>query len=148
MFVLNGNVDRIAKTLKSCGLTEYESKVYFTLLLTERSKMWELSKKSSAPQSKVYWTVEGLRDKGLVDVNEEMPKTVAPRRFEPYLSKRINKKQKEISNLIESGNSIRDMIYGLRPIARDTRTSIASSSRSTGENFKADRAVKETESEI
>jgi sugar-specific transcriptional regulator TrmB len=117
MFVLNGNADRIVKTLKSCGLNEYESKVYFTLLLTERSKMGELSKKSSVPQSKVYWTVEGLRDKGLVDVNEEMPKTVAPRRFEPYLSKRINEKQREISNLIESGNSIRDTIYGLKPVA-------------------------------
>ncbi|MFY9300459.1 MAG: helix-turn-helix domain-containing protein [Candidatus Nitrosotenuis sp.] len=117
MFVLNGNADRIVKTLKSCGLTEYESKVYFTLLLTERSKMGELSKKSSVPQSKIYWTIESLRDKGLVDVDEEMPKTAIPRKFEPYLSKAINEKQREISNLIESGNSIRDTIYGLRSVA-------------------------------
>ena len=117
MFVLNGNADRILKTLKSCGLNEYESKVYFTLLLTERSKMGELSKKSSVPQSKVYWVVEGLRDKGLVDVSEEMPKIAVPRRFESYLSRAINKKQKEISNLIESGNSIRDTIYCLKPVA-------------------------------
>lgn len=117
MFVLNGNADRIVKTLKSCGLNEYESKVYFTLLLTEGSKMGELSKKSSVPQSKVYWVVEGLRDKGLVDVSEEMPKIAVPRRFEPYLSKAINEKQREISNLIKSGNSIRDTIYGLRPVA-------------------------------
>ena len=117
MFVLNGNADRIVKTLKSCGLNEYESKVYFTLLLTEGSKMGELSKKSSVPQSKVYWVVEGLRDKGLVDVSEEMPKVAVPRKFEPYLSKAINEKQREISNLIKSGNSIRDTIYGLRPVA-------------------------------
>jgi len=117
MFVLNGNADRIVKTLKSCGLNEYESKVYFTLLLTEGSKMGELSKKSSVPQSKVYWVVEGLRDKGLVDVSEEMPKVAVPRRFESYLSKTINEKQREISNLIKSGNSIRDTIYGLRPVA-------------------------------
>jgi sugar-specific transcriptional regulator TrmB len=117
MFVLNGNADRILKTLKSCGLNEYESKVYFTLLLTERSKMGELSKKSSVPQSKVYWVVEGLRDKGLVDVSEEMPKIAVPRRFESYLSRAINEKQKEISNLIESGNSIRDTIYCLKPVA-------------------------------
>lgn len=117
MFVLNGNADRILETLMSCGLTEYESKVYFTLLLTEKSKMLELSKKSSVPQSKIYLTVDGLRDKGLVDVNDEMPKTATPRKFEPYLGKAINEKQKEISNLIESGNSIRDIIHGLRPIA-------------------------------
>lgn len=79
--------------------------------------MGELSKKSSVPPSKVYWVVEGLRDKRLVDVSEEMPKIAVPRKFEPYLSKAINEKQKEISNLIESGNSIRDMIYGLRPVA-------------------------------
>lgn len=117
MFVLNGNADRIVKTLKSCGLTEYESKVYFTLLLTQRSKMWDLSKRSSVPQSKIYITVEGLREKSLVDVVEENPKTVAPRRFEPYLSRRINEKQREISDLIEAGNAVRDTIYGLKPIA-------------------------------
>jgi HTH-type transcriptional regulator, sugar sensing transcriptional regulator len=79
MFVLNGNADRIVKTLRSCGLTEYESKVYFTLLLTQRSKMWDLSKRSAVPQPKIYLTVEGLVEKGLVDVIEETPKTVAPR---------------------------------------------------------------------
>jgi sugar-specific transcriptional regulator TrmB len=118
MFVLNGNAERILKTLKSCGLNEYESKVYFTLLLTERSKFGELSRKSSVPQSKVYWVVEGLRDKGLVDVDESvMPKMVAPRGFETYLSKSINEKQREVSNLVESGNWIRDTIYGLKPVA-------------------------------
>jgi len=117
MFVLNGNADRILETLMSCGLTEYESKVYFTLLLTEKSKMLELSKKSSVPQSKIYLTIDGLRDKGLVDVDDVMPKVATPRKFEPYLAKAINEKQKEISNLVESGNSIRDIIYGLRPVA-------------------------------
>ena len=56
-------------------------------------------------------------DKGLVDVSEEMPKIAVPRRFESYLSRAINEKQKEISNLIESGNSIRDTIYCLKPVA-------------------------------
>lgn len=117
MFVLNGNADRILKTLKSCGLTEYESKVYFTLLLTERSNMGELSRKSSVPQPKIYLTVEGLREKGLVYVVDEFPKTVSPTKFESYLNRKISEKQREISNLIESGNSVRDTIHGLRPVA-------------------------------
>ena len=117
MFVLNGNADRILKTLKSCGLTEYESKVYFTLLMTERSKMGELSRKSSVPQPKIYLTVEGLKEKGLVYVVDEFPKTVSPEPFASYLSRKINEKQNEISNLIESGNSIRDTIHGLKPVA-------------------------------
>lgn len=117
MFVLNGNADRILKTLKSCGLTEYESKVYFTLLLTERSNMGELSRKSSVPQPKIYLTVESLKEKGLVYVIDEFPKTVSPTKFEPYLNRKISEKQREISNLIESGNSIRDTIHGLKPVA-------------------------------
>ena len=116
MFVLNGNADRILQTLMSCGLTEYESKVYFTLLLTERLKMGELSRKSSVPQSKIYLTIDGLRDKGLVDVNDEMPKTAAPRKFEPYLGKAIKEKQKEISKMVHAGSLIKDMVDGLRPI--------------------------------
>lgn len=117
MFVLNGNADRIVMTLKSCGLTEYESKVYFTLLLTEKSKMGELAKKSSVPQSRVYWTIESLRDKGLVDVTDEMPKVAMPRRFESYIRKMVNEKQREISNLIEGRNFIMNTVYSLRPVA-------------------------------
>jgi sugar-specific transcriptional regulator TrmB len=117
MFVLNGNAGRVLETLKSCGLTEYESKVYFTLLLTGRSKMGILARNSSAPQPRIYWVVEDLRRKGLVDVDESRPKTATPRQFGPYLSERINEKQKEISQLIEAGNSIRDTVYCLRPIA-------------------------------
>lgn len=100
MFVLNGNADRILQTLKSCGLTEYESKVYFTLLLTERSKIGELSRKSSVPQPKIYLTVESLKEKGLVYVVDEFPKVVSPEPLAPYLSRKINEKQKEILNLI------------------------------------------------
>lgn len=116
MFVLNGNADRILKTLKSCGLTEYESKVYFTLLLTERCKMGELSRKSSVPQSKIYLTVEKLQERGLVDVDENKPKTTIAMGLEPYLSRAIDKKQREISDLIESGKLIRDIVYCLKPI--------------------------------
>src|SRR2546426_11402122 len=84
MFVLNGNPGKVLKVLGSCGLTEYESKAYFTLLLTDREKMWELSKKSSVPQSKIYLVMDSLKYKGLVDLSAECPKTSSPRPFEPY----------------------------------------------------------------
>ena len=116
MLVLNGNAEKVVKILKSCGLTEYESKAYFTLLLTDRAKMWDLSKKSSVPQSKIYFTIEGLERKGLVYVKDEIPKTASARPFEPYLAKAINSKQKEISKLVDNGNIIRDMVYSLRPV--------------------------------
>lgn len=115
MFVLNGNAERVVKLLKSCGLTEYESVAYFTLLLTEKANLGSLAKMSSVPQSKIYLTVDRLAEKGLVKVNEEFPKTASARPFEPYLSKAINSKQKEISELIETGNNVREMVYSLKP---------------------------------
>jgi sugar-specific transcriptional regulator TrmB len=117
MFVLNGKSEKVLGLLKRCGLTEYESKAYFTLLLTERSKVWDLSKKSSVPCGRLYATVESLREKGLVRTAGEFPKIVLPEPFAPYLSRKINEKQMEISNLIEAGNEIRETVYCLRPIA-------------------------------
>lgn len=117
MFVLNGSSEKVIGLLKKCGLTEYESKAYFTLLLTDRAKVWDLSKKSSVPNAKLYLTVENLKGKGLVQIIEEFPKMVLPEPFEPYLSMKINEKQKEISELIETGNLIREIVYSLKPVA-------------------------------
>ena len=114
MFMLNGNSEKVVRLLKSCGLTEYESKAHFTLLLTDRAKMWELSKKGSVPQSKIYLTVDGLEKKGLVYV-KETPKTASAKTFETYLSKTINSKQKEISELIDFGNIVRETVCSLKP---------------------------------
>lgn len=116
MFVLNGNADRIVRTLMSCGLTEYESKVYFTLLLTGRSKVGALPKPSSVPQSKVYWTIQSLYDKGLVDVIETCPKIAIPKNFEPYVNREIKRKEKEVSEMVKSANLIKDTVCGLRPM--------------------------------
>ena len=117
MFVLNGNSEKVVGLLKRCGLTEYESKAYFTLLLTDRSKVWDLSKKSSVPNGKVYLTVENLKEKGLVQTVAEFPKVISPEPFQPYLSMKINEKQREISELIETGNLIREIVWSLKPVA-------------------------------
>jgi len=121
MYVLNGKSEKILGLLKRCGLTEYESKAYFTLLLTERSKVWDLSKKSSVPNGRLYVTVESLREKGLVRTAGEFPKVVLPEPFAPYLSRKINEKQMEISQLIEAGNEIREVVYCLKPVAMKFR---------------------------
>ena len=117
MFILNGNAERVIRTLRTCGLTEYESKVYFTLLLTDRSKMLDIAKKSSVPQSKIYSVIDSLDDRGLVDVSEDGLKTARARELEQYLSREINARQKEISKMIDAGNLIGEIIRSLRPIA-------------------------------
>lgn len=74
MFTLNGNQNKILKMLKKCGLNEYQSKAYFTLLITGKSKAWDLYKRSSVPQSKIYYVVEELKEKGLVEVEAGSPR--------------------------------------------------------------------------
>ncbi|MFY9300040.1 MAG: helix-turn-helix domain-containing protein [Candidatus Nitrosotenuis sp.] len=117
MYALNGKSEKILGLLKKCCLAEYESKAYFTLLLTKRSKVWDLSKKSSAPSGRVYVPVESLREKGLVRTAGEFPKVVLPEPFASYLSRKINEKQMEILQLIEAGNEIRETVYCLKPVA-------------------------------
>lgn len=116
MFILNGNADRILKTLRSCGLTENESKVYFTLLLTERSKIGDISRKSAVPQSKVYWVVESLADKGLLSLYGDRPKFAETKSLEPYIKSAMREKQREMSELADAGQLIQDTVYKLRPM--------------------------------
>lgn len=117
MFVLNGNSEKIVGLLKKCGLTEYESKAYFTLLLTDREKMGNLCRRSGIPQSKIYWVVEGLESKGLVNQVNDFPKTVSALPLEPYLSMAINSKQKEIAEIVYRGKELQEITRALKPVA-------------------------------
>ena len=85
--------------MKKCGLNEYESKAYFTLLISGKSKAWDLYKRSSVPSSKIYYVVEELKEKGLVEVEGWKPKTISPKDFSKYLRNTIKTKQKEIKSL-------------------------------------------------
>ena len=116
MFVLNGNREKILKMLKSCGLTEYESKAYFTLLLTGKSRAWDLSRKSSVPHSKIYCAVDELEEKGLAYTEGWKPKIIYPVGFKQYLDRRIVQKQKEIKELKEIRSEIGRTISSLKPV--------------------------------
>ncbi|MDO7976584.1 TrmB family transcriptional regulator [Oceanotoga teriensis] len=59
-------MENILNTLKMFGFTEYESKVYITLLKTGKSSGYEISKNSSVPRSKVYNILEILIKKGCI----------------------------------------------------------------------------------
>jgi len=116
MFVLNGNSKRVLKMLKTGGLTEYESKAFFTLRLTGELGMWELSKRSSVPQSKIYMVADSLQQKGLVDVSEERPKTITPRSLKRYLRSRICEKRREVQRLESLEMELSEISEGLKPI--------------------------------
>ena len=117
MFVLNGNQKKILYMMKKCGLNEYESKTYFTLLISGKSKAWDLYKRSSVPNSKIYPVIEELKRKGLVEIEGWKPKMISPKDFSKYLRNTIKTKQKEIESLEKFCKEVSEMVYSLKPIA-------------------------------
>ena len=66
------------KQLKQLGLTEYEIKVYLTLLKEGPKKGGEISKLSKVPHGKTYESLESLEKRGFVSVFPVKPKVFSP----------------------------------------------------------------------
>jgi len=61
--------------LTRLGLTEYEAKIYATLIKTGPKTAGELSFLSGVPRTKLYGSVRGLERKGLVKVLNQKPES-------------------------------------------------------------------------
>ena len=59
-------METIVNLMKKFGFTDYETKVYTTLLQIGQATGYEISKMSNVPRSKVYNTLETLYQKGFV----------------------------------------------------------------------------------
>lgn len=64
----------VIEYLKDLGLGEYQSKVFATLALKGPMKAIDTARESAVPQSKIYWALEQLIAKQLVEVLEGRPK--------------------------------------------------------------------------
>ncbi|MGC8812123.1 MAG: TrmB family transcriptional regulator [Candidatus Aenigmatarchaeota archaeon] len=64
----------LLEAFKEFGLSEYETKVYNTLIFLGPSKVGRISKISKVPQSKIYGVLEELTEKQLVEVFDGRPK--------------------------------------------------------------------------
>ncbi|QLG63375.1 TrmB family transcriptional regulator [Halorarum salinum] len=62
------------EALGQLGLTEYEAKCFVALTRIARGTAKEISQLSGVPRSRVYDTVDGLNERGLVDVQESDPR--------------------------------------------------------------------------
>jgi len=58
---------KVLKTLKKIGLTEYESKIYLTLIKHGTQTAKEISKKSKVPKNRIYDSVEFLKERCLIE---------------------------------------------------------------------------------
>jgi len=76
MHVVNGEEREIVNMLKGFGSSEYEEKMYFTLLTIGEDKVLKITRKASVPQSKACDALDSLREKGFVELADaERPKT-------------------------------------------------------------------------
>ncbi|MBS7287727.1 MAG: TrmB family transcriptional regulator [Candidatus Freyarchaeota archaeon] len=69
----------VKRALEKAGLTGYEAEVYITLVMEGALTAREASRRSSVPYSRIYDVLEGLEEKGWVQVRGGRPKLYAAR---------------------------------------------------------------------
>lgn len=108
--------EEILRTLISCGLSEYESKVYTSLVFLGTSKAGTISKDSDVPQSKIYEVLEQLMEKQLVQVFNGRPKEFRAVEPEFALKNLLENKTRKIDQLKKKIDDISDF---LKPIKKE-----------------------------
>jgi len=108
--------EEILRTLVSCGLSEYESKVYSSLVFSGPSKAGAISKDSKVPQSKIYEILDQLMNKQLVEMFDGRPKEFKAAEPETALKNILEDKAREITAL---KSRIDSMSSFLRPAKKD-----------------------------
>jgi len=105
--------EEIFKALRKFGLSDYESKVYTTLVLMGPSKAGNISTESKVPQSKVYSVLESLMSKEMVEFLGGRPKEFRAVSPNNALNTLLEEKKNEIE-LLKS--KIKDMNDILKPM--------------------------------
>jgi sugar-specific transcriptional regulator TrmB len=94
----------------SLGLSEYEAKVFVSLVVDGASEAGKLSVRCGVPRTKVYATLKKLTDKELIFKMAETPWKFAARSpadgFEQYLSNFKEMTSERVISLIESGKIV------------------------------------------
>jgi sugar-specific transcriptional regulator TrmB len=118
MLVLNGKTDATLKALRTLQLTEYESKVYFTLLVIGEAKPGEIVRLSGVPQSRVYYVVRDLVEKKVVVQTQARPLMVKPVDLDIVLAQIKAEKMAEFNKTVASANFISEVLWSLRKVAQ------------------------------
>ena len=96
-------MDGVIESLRKVGLTEYESRVYLSLLQANFSSATLLAKESGVPRTKIYSVLESLRNKGWIKIYSGSPLL-----FKAITPVEVFEKYKE--NYERFLNSIREML--------------------------------------
>jgi sugar-specific transcriptional regulator TrmB len=78
------NPERLRKMMER-GLTEYQARVYLTLLDLGAASASQISPLAKVPRTRIYSTMQQLHQKGLVQILPETPLRYEPVAFDAYL---------------------------------------------------------------
>ncbi len=92
------NEDRLRK-MQNLGLTEYQARIYLTLLDLGEAIASQLPSLSRVPRTRTYSTMNQLHEKGLVEIIPEKPTKYVPVPIEAYIEKVAERKRLEASEL-------------------------------------------------
>jgi len=91
----------ILQAIENLGLSAYEAKAYYALLLESPLTGYKLSKVSGVPRSRIYETIEKLMAKGLVLSQEGDTTLLIPVSLESLLEKKEKESRRNIDFLKE-----------------------------------------------
>lgn len=95
------NAERIRK-LMDHGLTEYQARVYLTLLDLGSATASQVTPHARVPRTRIYATMSQLHEKGLVEIIPETPLRYKPVPFVRFLSKTAEELRSRAAHLEES----------------------------------------------
>ncbi|MFB3888454.1 MAG: TrmB family transcriptional regulator [Candidatus Bathyarchaeia archaeon] len=100
--------DRIVASLKELELSTYEATVYATLITHSTMTASALCKETGIPDTKIYYALDGLSEKGMLITQKGNPKIYRPTppkeaiaNLKQRLTERLNEKLKEADVLID-----------------------------------------------
>jgi len=107
--------DRIVSNLKKLALSTYEAEVYATLLAHPTMTASAICKETGISDSKIYYTLDGLSEKGMLIVRNSNPKVYKPvppkeaiANLKQRLTEKLNEEMKEADVLVDMLSPIYD----------------------------------------
>jgi len=122
---LEPSLERIAGTLRELGVSGNASAAFCALVRTSHSTAGEIMSKTGIPDSKIYYALSELAEKGLVEVQGGKPKTyrvVPPKEVELRLSQMV---QAEYDRRMVATVRVGSLLEPLRAVTRVPAAEVA-----------------------
>ncbi len=93
-------VNKIHEALKDIGFSEYEARAYVSALMLKSATAYEIAKDAGIPTSKVYETIERLREKKLLyEASPDGKKKYVPLSGDEFLARARSLSEKRFESL-------------------------------------------------